>query len=292
MEQLMFDIYIAEAMMDNDYQNFSTPEKKEAYIREIFHRHGVTQARWDTTLAWYADRIDVYLRINDSVMARLHRERDIIDRQIALQLAMEELEEIFFPDSHIPRFYSFSTPSTRSGFRFRLDSIEIVEQLPYDEFSFDFSVIGIPPTGIPDFRAIITLNYSDTTIYLLEEITKNRRHSIPISRYIERDSIQFAADSIKFDTLTQLSGFVRLPDIHREFTNILFYDILLGVEPEVYHYEDDTPPEEESSWIQRLWRRIWRNENGAAEVAEQDLPYQNGETEVVEDVFPEMGDWE
>ena len=38
--------------METDYQNFDSPEKKEAYIHEVFKAHNVTQARWDTSL-WY-----------------------------------------------------------------------------------------------------------------------------------------------------------------------------------------------------------------------------------------------
>ena len=35
MEQLMYDIYIAEATLENDYGNFNTPEKKEALIQAL-----------------------------------------------------------------------------------------------------------------------------------------------------------------------------------------------------------------------------------------------------------------
>jgi hypothetical protein len=56
--------------MENDYQNFNTPEKKEAYINKVFQAHKATQAQWDTSLSWYSDRIDLYLKMNDSVKAR------------------------------------------------------------------------------------------------------------------------------------------------------------------------------------------------------------------------------
>jgi len=69
MERLMYDVYIAEATIENDYQGFDTPEKKEAYINRVFEQHNVSQARWDSSLAWYSDRIDLYLRMNDSVKA-------------------------------------------------------------------------------------------------------------------------------------------------------------------------------------------------------------------------------
>ncbi len=60
MEKLMYDVYIAEAMIENDYQNFDTPEKKEALISEVFRKHKTTQAQWDTSLSWYSDKIEIY----------------------------------------------------------------------------------------------------------------------------------------------------------------------------------------------------------------------------------------
>jgi hypothetical protein len=258
MERLMYDVYIAEAAMNNDFQNFGSPEQKEAYIRQIFNQHRVTQAQWDATLAWYADRIDLYLQMNDSVMARMQRERTLIDAKIAQRIALLSNEDFLFADSHIPRVHAFSGPSTQNGFSFRLDSTEIAD-LPYDDFSFDFTVTGIPSTGVPGFQALLTLDYIDTTIYRLEKISENIAYTIPIQRFIERDSVTL-------DTLRQLRGFVRLPDIHRVFRSIQMYDILLGNEPEI-------PSEEEEmkglkrwiTWIKNLFGKRTQSETVKAE---------------------------
>jgi hypothetical protein len=177
----------------------------------------------------------------------MQRERALIDAKIAQRAALLSNEDFLFADSHIPNIHSFSTPSTQNGFSFRLDSTEIAD-LPGDDFSFDFTIIGIPPTGVPSFQAVLTLDYIDTTIYRLERISENIAYTIPIQRFIERDSIRFAADSIRFDTLTQLSGFVRLPDIHRVFRHIQMYNISLGQsdEEEILLDEEDNLPEPEA----------------------------------------------
>lgn len=75
MENVMYDMYIAEAIIDNDYQNFTLPEKKEALIKQVLEKHKISEARWDTSLSWYSDNIDQYLQINDSVKSRLQREQ-------------------------------------------------------------------------------------------------------------------------------------------------------------------------------------------------------------------------
>ena len=289
MERLMFDIYVAEATMANELNTFTTPEKKEAFIREVFRQHGITQAQWNASLSWYSDRIDIYLQMNDSIIARLQRERRIIDNKIAYRAALEERIKATFRDSYIPRNYAFTIPSTRGGFSFRLDSMEIVERLPYDEFEFRFNVMGIPPSGVSDFRAVLTLDYSDTTIFLQQKITENIAYAIPIQRFIERDSIRFAADSIRYDTLRHLSGFVRLPDMQRVLTHIQLYDIWLGVEPdEQDYYVEDDDLDTEQSWLRRLWARI-RSGERKSEAAE--IEQENGDGEFYE-MMPPSEIWE
>ena len=66
MENVMYDMYIAEAIIDHDYQNFTLPEKKEALIKHVLEKHKISEARWDTSLSWYSDNIDQYLQIKHS----------------------------------------------------------------------------------------------------------------------------------------------------------------------------------------------------------------------------------
>ena len=232
MERLMYDVLVAEAEMGAEFNHFVTPEVQEAFMRDIFRQHGISVAQWEASLDWYADRINIFLQMNDSVMARLAREREIIDAEIARREAWERMINESFYDSYVPRHHAFWMPSQRGGFGFRLDSAEIVARVSYDDFYFRFRAIGIPPTGVPGFRAVLRLEYTDTTLFVVENITENRLFRMPIVRYVERDSLRFAADSIPFDTLRNLSGFVRLPDMRREFRNIQLYDIALDIETE------------------------------------------------------------
>ena len=267
MERLMLDVLVAEATMGIEWSNFSTPEIQEAFMRDVFRQHRVTQAQWNASLDWYSDRIDIFLQMNDSVMARLQRARIVIENEIARRQAWEDAILASFLDTYIPSTYAFWTPSARSGFVFRFDSLQIAERFPYAEFSFRFHAIGIPPTiDTFDFRAVLRLEYADTTIFVVERITENIAHRMPISRYIERDSLLFAADSIQFDTLRHLSGFVRLSDMHRKLTTIQLFNIALGVEKEE-EYEEET-----GSRFSRLWQRIFGNR-------QTDLEEEEGEEE-------------
>lgn len=217
MEQLMYDVYLAEATMETDYQNFDSPEKKEAYIHEVFKAHNVTQARWDTSLSWYSDRIDLYLRMNDSVKARLKRAQVEIDTKVAQQsMQQTSSDPSLFSDSYIPPYFSFTWPNTRNGFTFRLDSTEIAALTTQEVFDFSFQTIGIPPKFDSKLTSTLTLVYQDTTLYQHERVTENRNYKIPIDKIIEND------------TLVQLNGFVHLQHDEKTMPRVQLYNIYLG----------------------------------------------------------------
>ena len=120
MEKVMYDVYVAEATIENDYSLFNTPEKKEAYIQEVFAIHRITQSQWDSSLSWYSDRIDLYLKMNDSVKARLQRQRSDIDLLLTQQRSTQFTDPALLSASYIPKTYLFFNPSVRNGFRFQL----------------------------------------------------------------------------------------------------------------------------------------------------------------------------
>lgn len=217
MERIMYDVYIAEAMIDNDYSNFNTPEKKEALINEVFTKHRTSQARWDTSLSWYSDRVEIYLKMNDSVRARLKRNQTQVESQLNRQLAMEQsVTDRTGLSSSIPLNYSFDEVNPKNGFRFRLDSNRIKELPDSLELSFSFDVLGVSAYAKPNLITQLILEYKDTTIINLDSISENIHYSFPIERYIEED------------TLNSILGFIRLQDTLRLYRNIHLKDIKLG----------------------------------------------------------------
>lgn len=225
MENLLYDIYIAEAMIENDYQNFDTPQKKEALINQVFKKHKVTQAQWDSSLAWYSDRADIYLRMNDSVKARLKREQDALQLQVSKQSSQQVIAASRFksPD-YIPRIYSFNEVSSQNGFRFRLDSVNISEKIEQDDFNFSFNVIGVPQQTPPNLVTGLILQYKDTTIYKAEKVLQNQQYIINGQKYIS-----FNRDTVVYnDTIRKIVGFIKLQDTLGRFKNIQLYNISLG----------------------------------------------------------------
>jgi hypothetical protein len=217
MEKLLYDIYIAEALIENDYATFDTPEKKEAFIQQVFRKYGVTEAQWDTSLSWYADHIDIYLKINDSVKSRILRQQKDIERQIAQQRSLEqEMKRKNQSPSYIPQLYVFDFMGRGDGFSFRLDTAEISRQINQNNFDFRFDVIGISQQNLPKLTSMLILEYSDTIIYRTKSITANQTYSMSASKYLPND------------TLNQLSGFIHLQDKINLFKGIQIYNISLG----------------------------------------------------------------
>lgn len=217
MERIMYDIYIAEAIIEDDYSSFNTPEKKEAIINEVFKRNKTNQARWDTSLSWYSDRVEIYLKMNDSVKARLQRQQKQIETLLNKEMALEEsVRDRTRLTSEPPTHYSFTEVNPKNGFRFMLDSLQIKERIDSTNSYFSFYALGVPKNTKPILSSQVILEYKDTTIYINEIITENGKHSTPIDKYIDND------------TLETIYGFVRLQDTARWFTNIQLFDIQIG----------------------------------------------------------------
>lgn len=218
MESLMYDIYVGEALMENDYQTFGSSEKKEAFLRSIFEKHHATQEQWDTSLVYYSDKIDVYLRMNDSVRMRIQRQQKTIEyEQNRIQLLKQEIDRKVSSDSYIPSTYTFAEACIRPGFRFRLDSAGTANLIGGEnQFEFSFDVIGIPSSATPTLNALLILEYKDTTIYQANDISHNQPYKSTASKFISND------------TLKTISGFVRLKNHPLRFGGVRLYRIHLG----------------------------------------------------------------
>lgn len=217
MEKVLYDVYIAEAMIENDFRSFPEPEQKEALIQQVFQKHQITQAQWDSSLVWYAEHTSDYLRINDSVKMQLKRAQADIDKLISMQNAQEsDLYKRNTALSYIPKEYSFAITDSHKGFAFRLDTFLIAQKTEKPTFDFTFKVHGLPAQDKPDLSATLIIEYKDTTVYKKTPVLVNESYTFTIDRYIPKD------------TLVSLSGFMSLNDPLNRNRNIVIYDIRMG----------------------------------------------------------------
>lgn len=189
MENVMYDMYIAEAIIEHDYHDYVEPENKEALINQVLKKHKISEARWDTSLSWYSDKIDVYLQINDSVKSRLKRKQEELDREEMLLASQDEEFQKKSPD-YIPLHFRIATLGCERGFKFKLDSMQLVERFgENDTLFFRFKLLGIHPSDSYSLKSMLTVNYSDTTVYQSSELYENKAYSFPLYRTIDKDII-------------------------------------------------------------------------------------------------------
>ena len=198
MENVMYDMYIAEAIIDNDYQKFAQPENKEALINQVLEKHKITEARWDTSLSWYSDNIDTYIQINDSVKSRLQRNYNETNQLITLRTAQRN-ELVIHPPHYIPNNFYIASLGCDRGFKFSLDSVQLTERFgDNDSIFFQFNVIGVFPSDSYSLKSMLMIEYADTTVYQTSKLEENKSYRFPLSKYIEQD------------TIVSLNGFVNL----------------------------------------------------------------------------------
>ena len=76
MEDLLVDIYKAEAYIESHYTDFADDSSKMLFKQSVFMKHGVTAEKFDTSLAWYAKNLTVYMDVYENVQKRLEKERE------------------------------------------------------------------------------------------------------------------------------------------------------------------------------------------------------------------------
>lgn len=71
MEKVLYDVYIADAEINNNYAAFSSDSaRKQELLNSVLKKHKITEAVLDTSLAWYSGHLEKYFKINENVNKR------------------------------------------------------------------------------------------------------------------------------------------------------------------------------------------------------------------------------
>lgn len=77
MKEVTKDMVLAQSYIDNQY---SMPDSvKEAYFRSVLERHGLTEAQYDTSLAWYGGNLPMLTKIYEQIIEELKSEAILLD---------------------------------------------------------------------------------------------------------------------------------------------------------------------------------------------------------------------
>ena len=91
MVDILVDIHKTEAVINLNYSQFPTDEKKRIVREAVYMRHNTTKADFDTSLVWYGNHLDVYMNVYDRVIEKLKKEdaelKELIDKSKATNAA-------------------------------------------------------------------------------------------------------------------------------------------------------------------------------------------------------------
>lgn len=199
MVEVLHDIQLAESIYQTKYNDFRDKEQKDALIQGILDKHGITQAELDSSLVWYADNAEIYMKVNDSVISSLKKEVDKINKTLPRGFDASNKN-----NSILPTYYYLS--GDIPTLTFNIDSTQVKN---YPQFSLEFNTLGIQDKMKAELE--IWFEYADTTIIQNQSLSKD-------------DHFKVIGDTLP---LKNVSGYFHINS--REVLNnkVLLYNILL-----------------------------------------------------------------
>lgn len=200
MIDVLHDMQLVDAIYQTKYQDFSDTENKMALLEGVFKKHGITQAQLDSSLVWYADHPEEYMRITDSVSAKLKRESKELEKNIPKTGARG------YNHSILP-YYTYLTEAN-TFLDFEIDSIKAKD---FTKFELSLKTLGIHSSMNAELA--VRFEYPDTTITRVQKFTDGMFSKI-INPQIQ-------------DTIKEINGYVHISAPSMTDYKVLLYDIKL-----------------------------------------------------------------
>lgn len=74
MQDVLYDLHRTEAILQLAGYNYGHDEAAAKYYYEVFRKHGITQAQFDSSLVWYTDNPELFNKIYPKLVARYDAE--------------------------------------------------------------------------------------------------------------------------------------------------------------------------------------------------------------------------
>ncbi|MGL4293953.1 MAG: DUF4296 domain-containing protein [Bacteroidales bacterium] len=82
MEQVLYDVHIAEGIMDEFPSQYRTLESKQKLMAGVFRENAITKAEFDSSMVYYGANLDQYMKIYQRVTERLNAQRDLLTTEL------------------------------------------------------------------------------------------------------------------------------------------------------------------------------------------------------------------
>ncbi|MDR0836057.1 MAG: DUF4296 domain-containing protein [Tannerella sp.] len=171
MRRVLYDMQLAESMVEIDFEKYNRGEEKQKLYDAVFSKHKITQAKYDSSLIWYGENMDLYMAIYKLVLKDIEKSiaamGNIKQDPLSGEVSTKDSLNIWIQGNT----YTFKPEgmSTRLVF-------DIKPQMPYTNGStyiIGFDVWGVLPSMRPKPRVKLSAVQGDTIITVIKEIAED-----------------------------------------------------------------------------------------------------------------------
>ena len=196
MVDILVDIHKTEAVINLNYSQVPTDEKKRIVREAVYMRHNTTKADFDTSLVWYGNHLDVYMNVYDRVIEKLKKE----DAELKELIAQENAQILTLAGDTVDiwkqqRWHVFDANKGENILSFTIDTDENFKER--DHFTLRFHTINTPSIN-NDAVAHIAIRHKKHLIHYNYSNVKEGWNTIKV----QTDSIQ---------DLSAVYGYVAMP---------------------------------------------------------------------------------
>jgi len=206
MEAVLFDVYIAQTIIDNNRTTFSDSARKADLLNTVLQKHKIDKAVFDSSLVWYSDNLDKYIKVNEKIMERYGKMNENLKAEQAesskLLLSEEPDSALRYPVNN-QAFFLRKTDFSQNVYTFSADT---VLQKSGGTYNLRFNVLGLPV----QFRPVVTfcVQGPDTTVVRRDTIQGNGLFTLSVSVYPVRQ-VNHLYGSIHFpETRSDMTLFI------------------------------------------------------------------------------------
>ena len=191
MRDVMIDLYTAEAMIYDEPQRYETFEQRRALFNDVFAKHHLTEAQYDSSLMWYGRNLDLYMGVCDMALEEVDRRLKSAGSEVSSDVTVRRSSSPATPDLWSgKRYYAFS-PSDLSDRVVFETSPGGGAHATAAEYVLEMQIWGLQPAAneqiVVSLRADVE---NDSTLIQRDTITADGPHRValinPPGNYVRR----------------------------------------------------------------------------------------------------------
>lgn len=222
MVDLLVDVHKAEAVIESNYNQYSSKADKKKLREAVFLKHGITQEQFDTNLVWYGHHIEEYMKIYEQVVERLKAENE----EAKKLLAEDNSQTMSQPGDSVDvwkqrRAHVFDTRQASSLLTFDIAPDENFRTRDY--FELRFKVLLLPKLAVKPQVYLAARHINHDIVYNQLDIDREGWYSLPL----QTDSAM---------ALSRINGYIVLP--MQPVPGTMYVDSLTLIRR---HYNDRIP---------------------------------------------------